>query len=125
MIAVLIQAEKLLKKLYAAKNLRDATVARRLAALEKAIETVKKGGWEKDLQREIHEANTLLDKVREDINLLSSGMHICCEARQLNLSWIALQQTLRIGVPHPFKLSWVKFISFETIHKNSKLACTP
>ena len=59
-----IQAEKLLKKLRAAKNLRDAPVARKLAALEKAIESVKKGGWERDLQREVQEANSLLEKVR-------------------------------------------------------------
>ena len=52
-----------MKKLYATKNLRDATVARKLAALEKAIDAVKKGGWEKDLQREMQEANTLLEKV--------------------------------------------------------------
>ena len=62
-LLLLIQAEKLLKKLYATKNLRDATVARKLAALEKAIDTVKKGGWEKDLQREMQEANALLEKV--------------------------------------------------------------
>jgi ribosome-binding ATPase YchF (GTP1/OBG family) len=65
-----LQAEKLLKKLYATKNLRDATVARKLAALEKAIDAVKKGGWEKDLQREIREANTLLEKV--SINLFKT-----------------------------------------------------
>ena len=59
-----MQAEKLLKKLQATKNLCDATVARKLAALEKAIDAVKKGGWEKDLQREMMEANTLLEKVR-------------------------------------------------------------
>ena len=58
-----IQAEKLLKKLYATRNLRDATVARRLTALEKAIDAVKEGGWEKDLQREMQEANALLEKV--------------------------------------------------------------
>lgn len=63
MIIFLIQAEKLLKKLYATKNIRDATVARKLAALEKAVDAVKKGGWEKDLQKEMREANALLEKV--------------------------------------------------------------
>ena len=77
-----LQAEKLLKKLYATKNLRDATIARKLAALEKAIDGVKKGGWEKDLYREIQEANTLLEKVT--INYLS--LQICylnCAAYQV------------------------------------------
>lgn len=58
-----------MKKLYAARALCNATVARKLAALEKAIETAKKGGWEKDLQREIQDANTLLEKVRIDVPL--------------------------------------------------------
>ena len=58
------QAEKLLKKLHAAKNLHNATVARKLTALEQAIDAVKKGGWEKDFQREMQDANALLEKVR-------------------------------------------------------------
>ena len=58
------QAEKLLKKLRAAKNLNDATLSRQLLALEHAIGTVKKGGWEKDLHKEMQQANALLEKVR-------------------------------------------------------------
>lgn len=52
-----------MKKLSAAKNLRDAMVIRKLNALELAIDAVKKGGWEKDLQKEMEEANKLLEKV--------------------------------------------------------------
>lgn len=69
-----------MKKLYATKNLHDATVARKLAALEKAIDMVKKGGWEKDLQREIQEANALLEKVRirfnNNHNIISYGFYL-------------------------------------------------
>lgn len=61
-----MQAEKLLKKLYATKRLHDATVARKLTALEQAIDAVKKGGWEKDLHQEMHDANILLEKVRDE-----------------------------------------------------------
>lgn len=57
------QAEKLMKKLRAAKNLHDATLARQVVALEKAIEVVRKGGWEKDLQKEMEEATALMEKV--------------------------------------------------------------
>ena len=60
----LLQAEKLLKKLQATKNLHDATISRQLTALEQAIGAVKKGGWEKDLQREMQEATALLEKVK-------------------------------------------------------------
>lgn len=52
-----------MKKLRASKDLRDATLARQLVALEKALEAVRKGGWEKDLQREVEEASALLEKV--------------------------------------------------------------
>ena len=52
-----------MKKLRASKNLHDATLARQLASLEKALEVVRKGGWEKDLQREVEEASALLEKV--------------------------------------------------------------
>ena len=68
-----------MKKLYATKNLRDATVARKLAALEKAIDAVKKGGWEKDLQREMQEANALLEKVSnrfDNFNIISYDSYL-------------------------------------------------
>ena len=65
-----------MKKLYATKNLRDATVARKLAALEKAIDAVKKGGWEKDLQREMQEANTLLEKVSISLIVTTSPEYL-------------------------------------------------
>lgn len=48
----------------AAKGLRDATVARKLNALELAIDAVKKGGWERDLHKEMEEATILLEKVK-------------------------------------------------------------
>lgn len=65
-----------MKKLYATKNLCDATVARKLAALEKAIDAVKKGGWEKDLQREMQEANTLLEKVSISLIVTTSPEYL-------------------------------------------------
>lgn len=53
----------MIKKLRAASKLKDAMVARRIAALEEALDSVKKGGWEKDLDKPVTDATALLEKV--------------------------------------------------------------
>ena len=61
---LIAEAEQMLGKLRASKNLRSAMVARKLAALEKAVDNVKRGGFEQDLQREMAKGRALLEKLR-------------------------------------------------------------
>ncbi len=62
---LLAEAKKLLMKLRARRNLGDAVAARKLAGLERAVEEVRKGGFEADLRKEMDEAKSLLEKLRK------------------------------------------------------------
>lgn len=58
------KVEDLIKKLRAASKLKDATAVRKIAELELALDAVRKGGWQKDLESSVNNATALLEKLR-------------------------------------------------------------
>lgn len=53
---LLAEAEQLLGKLRVAKGLCGAVLSWQLTTLEGAVEVVRRGGWEGELEREVGEA---------------------------------------------------------------------
>lgn len=61
----LSQARKLLKQLQAAVQLEGAVSARKMELIRKAIKAVRDAGAEKELQREMANASTLLSRLQK------------------------------------------------------------
>ncbi|XP_060077748.1 trichohyalin-like [Ylistrum balloti] len=85
----LIKAEKLLKELTSRDGLKRAMTKREIEDLEKAIQTVKKHGFEVQLAKELAEANQLLVRLRR----LERIRHEILELKQSTVAEIRSYQT--------------------------------
>ncbi|XP_069127879.1 uncharacterized protein [Argopecten irradians] len=85
----LIKAEKLLKEITSRDGLKRAMTKREIEELEKAIQTVKKHGFEVQLAKELAEANQLLVRLRR----LERIRHEILELKQSTVAEIRSYQT--------------------------------
>ncbi|OWF56342.1 Reticulocyte binding protein 2-like b [Mizuhopecten yessoensis] len=85
----LMKAEKLLKELTSRDGLKRAMTKREIEELERAIQTVKKHGFEVQLAKELAEANELLVRLRR----LERIRHEILELKQSTVAEIRSYQT--------------------------------
>ncbi len=70
------QAQGLIQKLRAAEKLTEAIASRKIPKLEGALDAVKKGGWEKEYTESVTKADTLLEKVRNKVTVVTQVLTV-------------------------------------------------
>lgn len=84
----LVKAERLLKEILTRDDLRKAMTQREINELQKAIDTVKKHGFEAELSKELLEANQLLSRLKR----LERIRHEILELKQATVAEIRSYQ---------------------------------